>query len=422
MTVYVDGIFEHHRVVDARGARENNEIHVMDGQSRIALVRAGKVLPGDGAPEVRVKYHLGDHLGTSAIVVGSDGRWINREEYYPYGETSLGSFGKKRFRFTGRERDDCTGLAYHEARYYAPTLMRWMNCDPAYPPNQRSLYEYALSNPCNNIDACGRQPEGFDKRVYNWLEAVHTEFRDIVSKHESANLSFSEQGKRAAAELQERFVRAFGETVKEVRYTASGSLHRIDISLGEYKIDIELKLHRTSIRPGQYRQFVYKAGIEGRVLVFMSKEEFVAANFGGKIASGLVRKLYERLAILAPKASQAASKQGQGGFVTLGLMRGLARIGAAGFFYNELYRAGEDLLFAGLRLDPVARERFGLHLSAEEQRMLDYDAATLRDMQDRLRLDAYLGAAGVLIKNVFNKSHDENPAAEPPRASFLPAR
>ena len=36
----------------------------------------------------------------------------------------------KRYRFTGMERDEESGLAHHGARYYAPWLGRWLSCDP----------------------------------------------------------------------------------------------------------------------------------------------------------------------------------------------------------------------------------------------------------------------------------------------------
>ena len=37
----------------------------------------------------------------------------------------------KRYRFSGKERDDETGLYYFGARYYAPWLGRWTSTDPA---------------------------------------------------------------------------------------------------------------------------------------------------------------------------------------------------------------------------------------------------------------------------------------------------
>ena len=44
------------------------------------------------------------------------GALVNREEFTPYGETSFGSFAKKRYRFTGKERDEESGLNYHGAQ------------------------------------------------------------------------------------------------------------------------------------------------------------------------------------------------------------------------------------------------------------------------------------------------------------------
>lgn len=128
VTVYIDGIFEYQRIVQGNTTRENNTLHMMDNQSRIALVRVGNPFPDDMTPAV--KYHLGDHLGSNTLVIDSAGNWINREEYTPYGETSFGSFLHKRYRFTGKERDESTDLYYHGARYFAPWLGRWVSADP----------------------------------------------------------------------------------------------------------------------------------------------------------------------------------------------------------------------------------------------------------------------------------------------------
>ena len=108
-------MFEHHRWGPASNPAQNNHVHVMDDQQRIALVRLGPAHPDDRGPAVQ--FHLGDHLGSSNVVVDDTGTRTNREEYTPYGETSFGSFARKRYRFTGKERDEESGLAYHGARY-----------------------------------------------------------------------------------------------------------------------------------------------------------------------------------------------------------------------------------------------------------------------------------------------------------------
>jgi RHS repeat-associated protein len=131
-TVYIDGVFEQHKWAEVGASKQNNHFHVMDNQSRIAIVRVGDRHPDDGGE--KVQYHLGDHLGSNAVVVGGDNSttsaFINREEYFPYGETSFGSFAKKRYHFTGKQMDEESDLYYFGARYYAAHLARWASGDP----------------------------------------------------------------------------------------------------------------------------------------------------------------------------------------------------------------------------------------------------------------------------------------------------
>lgn len=155
VTIYIDGIFERHRRVQGGRTQENNTLHVMDNQSRIALVRVGAPFSEDTTPAV--KFHLGDHLGSSNVVIDATGAWVNREECTPYGETSFGSFARKRYRFTGKERDEESGLYYHGARYYAPWLARWVSCDPRGMVDGLNLYRYVRNNPMIHIDGTGTQ-------------------------------------------------------------------------------------------------------------------------------------------------------------------------------------------------------------------------------------------------------------------------
>jgi RHS repeat-associated protein len=151
-TVYMDELFEHHRWGNAQN-EQNNQLHVMDDQQRVAMVRVGDPHPEDKGP--RVQYHLGDHLGSSNLVVDEQAIFISREEYMPYGETSFGSFGRKRYRFTGKERDEESGLNYHSLRYYAVGLGRWISADPAGARDGQNLYTYNRQNPVRFVDPAG---------------------------------------------------------------------------------------------------------------------------------------------------------------------------------------------------------------------------------------------------------------------------
>jgi RHS repeat-associated protein len=155
VTVYIDGIFEYQRIVRAGAVEQNNTLHVMDNQSRITVVRVGNPFVNDVTPAV--KYHLGDHLGSSNLVLDGSGDFINREEYTPYGEISFGSFVRKRYRFTGKEKDEESGLNYHGARYFAPWVGRWTSCDPIGIAGGINLYRYVSNNPILRVDSTGTQ-------------------------------------------------------------------------------------------------------------------------------------------------------------------------------------------------------------------------------------------------------------------------
>ncbi|MBI3969613.1 MAG: VCBS repeat-containing protein [Chloroflexi bacterium] len=160
VTVDVDGIFQHQRIRRGSALQENNTLHVTDDQQRIGLIRVGTPFSDDPTPAV--KYHLGDHLGGSNLVVDATGAWVNREEYTPYGETSFGSFARKRYRFSAKERDEESGLYYHGARYYAPWLARWVSCDPAGTVDGLNLYHFVRGNPLRLVDGTGTQSEAAD--------------------------------------------------------------------------------------------------------------------------------------------------------------------------------------------------------------------------------------------------------------------
>lgn len=150
---YINGAFEY----KTDGTDEQTTTHIMDDQSRIAMIRTGDDF-GDSTPAI--KYNLEDHLGSSSILLETNGTLINKEEYYPFGETSFGSYAKKRYRFSGKEKDLESGLYYYGARYYISWTCRFISIDPlASDYVHLTPYNYAGNKPINSIDIDGMQGE-----------------------------------------------------------------------------------------------------------------------------------------------------------------------------------------------------------------------------------------------------------------------
>jgi RHS repeat-associated protein len=157
--VYINGLFEYQRAKSGTSVVEKNTIHIMDNQKGIATVRIPYQLPNDNTPAI--KYQLADHLSSSNVVIDDAGTWIRQEEYTPYGETSFGSFAKKRYRFSLKERDKESGLYYYGTRYYMPWCGRWITADPLRldfrkrVESEPNTYSYVNNNPLKFIDPTG---------------------------------------------------------------------------------------------------------------------------------------------------------------------------------------------------------------------------------------------------------------------------
>jgi RHS repeat-associated protein len=108
-----------------------------------------------------VKGVLNSHLQSNTLELDDKAQTLSYEHYYPYGGTAIIS-GKdktqvqqKRYRYTGKERDDNSGLCYYGARYLAPWLARWINPDAAGSIDGLNLYVYVGNNPLKYIDPTG---------------------------------------------------------------------------------------------------------------------------------------------------------------------------------------------------------------------------------------------------------------------------
>jgi RHS repeat-associated protein len=145
---------------------ERETLHVMDDTRRIAMVETKTVdadVPGTLVIVPRLRFQYGNHLDSAMLECDEDGLVISYEEYHPYGTSAYRStrsgveVSERRYRYTGKERDEETGLNYHGARYYAPWLGRWTAADPLGLRGGLNLFAYVKNNPINFIDPAGTQ-------------------------------------------------------------------------------------------------------------------------------------------------------------------------------------------------------------------------------------------------------------------------
>ena len=105
-----------------------------------------------------VYWALGDNLGSVRYVLDNDGNVINAITYNSFGEITSESNPDIDFRFgyTGREFDEETGQYYYRARYYDPTVGRFISEDTiGFDGGDTNLYRYVGNNPTNATDPSG---------------------------------------------------------------------------------------------------------------------------------------------------------------------------------------------------------------------------------------------------------------------------
>jgi RHS repeat-associated protein len=166
------GAFEIYRkTLNGAVTLERETLHVMDGKRRVALIETksvGLAASAVALPVSVARYQFDNHQRSSALELDDNASIISYEEYYPFGSTSYQAVSgtievsAKRYRYSGEERDDETGLYYQGARYYACWLGKWTSCDPKGAVDGANLYIYVRNNPVGLNDPTGSQSEPGD--------------------------------------------------------------------------------------------------------------------------------------------------------------------------------------------------------------------------------------------------------------------
>jgi RHS repeat-associated protein len=94
-------------------------------------------------------------LGSTVALTDNSGMVQTEYTYEPFGRTSVLGPNTNPFQFASRENDK-TGLYYLRARYYEPTLHRFLAEDPiGFLGGDANLYSYVGNSPLNRVDPYG---------------------------------------------------------------------------------------------------------------------------------------------------------------------------------------------------------------------------------------------------------------------------
>jgi len=135
-------------------------------------------------------WYLNDHLGSIRDVLDDNGAVVKSVGYDAFGnvlsETGSGVLG--RYAWTGRERDVEIDLQYNRARYYDPTIGRWISEDPIrFAAGDGNLYRYVTNKPITVTDPSGLKPPSGSATA--WDTEIATAVENIVEKMRAGSWS-----------------------------------------------------------------------------------------------------------------------------------------------------------------------------------------------------------------------------------------
>jgi RHS repeat-associated protein len=161
--IYLGGYERYRRSTGGGVVEEIESHHLLEGAQRVLLV--DDVISTDNsklATGPLFRYQYSNHLGSACLELNDQAAVVSYEEYHPYGtsacraSTSRIEVPPKRYRYTGMERDEESGLSYHGARHYVSWLGRWTSTDPKESVDSTNLFFYGEDNPLTFIDPAGR--------------------------------------------------------------------------------------------------------------------------------------------------------------------------------------------------------------------------------------------------------------------------
>jgi RHS repeat-associated protein len=376
--IYLGGLERYRRTENGTLKEEIETLHLFDGEQRLLMV--DQILETD-RPELGkrtlYRYTLSNHLGSSMLELDDQAKLISVEEYHPYGTSAYRAGRKtaevklKRYRYTGMEQDEESGLSYHTARYYTSWLGRWSSSDQNKKDLTSNRYQYCSSNPTSRIDTNGlsdtewwrvffRQGEigelMFDQfldqrggsKYFNFIDwdkqIFEPGFDRVVYKH----------GKDGLDEVWFVDNKAYSREINQVSAFENRFKNFFDSAEAIDKYGDMAKKARIAMKEGRYKFVVSNAN--SMVDVAMSKKLFdrgyhvldlrtgrlhsTAASLEKSLSSGARNSRYFRTATKAAAIGSGLTAKIAGAAKAMGFLAQVADVAGP---LMEVYQAGQDL-------------------------------------------------------------------------------
>lgn len=110
----------------------------------------------EGGSTANKSWLYADHLGSIVATAPATGTASTLYTYGPFGEPDVSA--GVRFRFTGQQYLSDLGLSYFKARFYSPSLGRFLQTDPVGHTDELNLHTYVNNDPINATDPSGETP------------------------------------------------------------------------------------------------------------------------------------------------------------------------------------------------------------------------------------------------------------------------
>jgi len=277
---------------DGTPSLERETLHVSDGDQAVALAE-NRTKGTDKGSAALFRYQHSNHLGSAVLELEDKANIITYEEYFPYGSTSYQAVTSqmetpKRYRYTGKERDEENDLYYHGARYYAPWLARWVSCDPDGLRDGTDPYSYARNSPSVLKDGSGRAAE---------KGAQVTRYRNTGLKFQEKVEEFISRTGKAAVESEVRIPEGRLDIVHERK--TPGSLRAVEVTLidignpfGKYRnpdqsLNLGALLDRLRPKFEQVERHIREGGIPEILLAGIDRGNKHEVDFVRWLAQGI---------------------------------------------------------------------------------------------------------------------------------------